>query len=107
MVDKLLLALSDSQLFTGTAVQIASLVQHCEIAVYHLQIVAELAFLSTVTHLVTVVAMSGYFIGNTGSNAPRVLIMLLNVGLLGYTSWFVYAYEAATDFNDSIQLGCY
>ncbi|KAH8742543.1 hypothetical protein F5883DRAFT_442187 [Diaporthe sp. PMI_573] len=107
VVDKLLLALNDSQLFTGTAVQIASLIQHCEITVYHLQIVAELAFLSTVTHLLTVVAMGEYFIHNARSNTPRVLVMLLNLGLLGYTTWFAYSYEAASDFDDSLQLGCY
>ncbi|KAK3311630.1 uncharacterized protein B0T15DRAFT_549305 [Chaetomium strumarium] len=107
VVDRLLLALNDSQLFTGTAVQVASLVQHCEITIYHLRIVAELAFLSTVTHLLTVVAMSGYFIDNAGSNTPRVLVMLLNLGLLGYTTWFAYLYEAASPFDESLQLGCY
>ncbi|KAF2108695.1 hypothetical protein BDV96DRAFT_670714 [Lophiotrema nucula] len=95
-LSKILLGLNDSQLFTGTAVQIVAIIQHCTISVYHFRIVTELAFLSTVTHLITLLVLEGYFIKDKKSNIPRVLVMLINLALLGYTSWNGYAFEMSS-----------
>ena len=108
VTQKFLISLNDSQLFTGTAVQIASIIQQCTISVYHFQVVTELAFLSTITHFLTLVVCYQYFAYNRWSNLPRVLVMLLNLGLLGYTSWFGYAYETSkSDRFKSSKLACY
>ncbi|KAF2116514.1 hypothetical protein BDV96DRAFT_611834 [Lophiotrema nucula] len=94
---KVLLGLNDSQLFTGTAVQIVAIIQHCSISVYHFQIITELAFLSTITHLLTLIALRSYFVQNRKSNVPRAFVMVLNLALLGYTSWVGYAFEMSPD----------
>ncbi|PSN70497.1 hypothetical protein BS50DRAFT_571720 [Corynespora cassiicola Philippines] len=105
---KVLNALNDSQLFTGTAVQLVALIQHCTISIYHYQIVTELASLSTVTHLLTLVALRNDFVKNPLSSLPRVLVMLLNLALLGYTSFFGWAYELdSLGRASSANLACY
>ncbi|KAF2463919.1 uncharacterized protein BDR25DRAFT_105488 [Lindgomyces ingoldianus] len=108
VVRKILNALNDSQLFTGTAVQIVSLIQHCTISIYHYQIVTELAYLSTVTHLLALVALRDDFVQDRLSNVPRVAVMILNLALLGYTSFYGYSYELSSlERKSSANLACY
>jgi hypothetical protein len=104
---KLLLGVNDTQLFTGTAVQIVSLVQLCTISIYHFNVVTELAYLSTVTHMLTLVALQRYFIVNRWANSVRVLVMVLNLALLGYTTWFDYALDTLSTREEGTQVACY
>ena len=69
---------------TGLAVQFTALLKHCELSIYHFQIVVELAFLTTVTHLLTLVALRNYFVENRWTSLPRIILMLANLGLLAY-----------------------
>lgn len=93
VLSKNLLAFSDTQLLTGLAIQFTGLLKHCDLTVYHWKIVTELAFLTTVTHLLAVVALRNYFVKNRWINLPRIFFMLANLGLLGYTSYVAYSYD--------------
>jgi hypothetical protein len=109
---KNLLSLSDTQLLTGIAIQFTAMLQHCSLSIYHFQIVIELAFLTSVTHLLTVVALRTYFVKNRWINLPRVFFMLGNLGLLGYTSFVAYSYdlagvEYAQQLDSSASLACF
>ncbi|KAF2635320.1 hypothetical protein P280DRAFT_196062 [Massarina eburnea CBS 473.64] len=101
-----LLALADTQLLTGLAVQFVALLQHCTLSVYHFQIVTELAFLTTVTHLLTVVTLRDYFVRYRWINLPRIFFMLGNLALLGYTSYISYTYEMA-GLDKTTSLACF
>lgn len=103
VLSKNLLALSDTQLLTGLAIQFTAMVKHCDITVYHFRIVTELAFLTTVTHLLTVIALRNYFVKNRWINMPRIFFMLGNLGILGYTSFVAYSYDlAGVDLSQSL-----
>lgn len=104
---KVLLGVNDTQLFTGTAVQIVSLVQLCTVSVYHFRVVTELAYLSTVTHLLTVVTLRHYFAENPWVNINRVLVMVVNLVLLGYTTWIEYALDTMNNSTDGMLVACY
>jgi len=95
VLSKNLLAFSDTQLLTGLAIQFTAMIKHCSMSVYHFRIVVDLAFLTTVTHLLTVVALRNYFVKNKWINLPRIFFMLANLGLLGYTSFVAYSYDLA------------
>jgi hypothetical protein len=106
ILSKNLLAFSDTQLLTGLAIQFTAIVKHCELSIYHFVIVVELAFLTTVTHLLTLVALRNYFVENRWVNAPRIFFMLANLGLLGYTSYVAYSYDIA-GLRASSPLACF
>ncbi|KAH3989722.1 hypothetical protein HBI56_126350 [Parastagonospora nodorum] len=106
VLSKNLLAFSDTQLLTGLAIQFTGLLKHCNMRVYHWKIVTELAFLTTVTHLLTVVALRNYFVKYRWINLPRIFFMLANLGLLGYTSYISYSYEFA-GLDISTELSCF
>ncbi|KAF2846863.1 hypothetical protein T440DRAFT_431995 [Plenodomus tracheiphilus IPT5] len=106
VLSKNLLAFSDTQLLTGLAIQFTAMLKHCQMSVYHFRVVTELAFLTTVTHLLTVVALRNYFVKNRWINLPRIFFMLGNLGLLGYTSFVAYSYELA-NINISQSLACF
>jgi hypothetical protein len=106
VLSKNLLSLSDTQLLTGLAIQITAMIKHCSMSVYHFRIVVDLAFLTTVTHLLTVVALRNYFVKNRWMNLPRIFFMLANLGLLGYTSFVAYSYDLA-DVALSDSLACF
>ena len=72
-------------------------------SVYHFRIVTDLAFLTTVTHLLTVVALRNYFVKNKWINLPRIFFMLGNLALLGYTSFISYSYDIVhLDLSDNL-----
>ena len=106
VLSKNLLAFSDTQLLTGLAIQFTGMLKHCDMSVYHWKIVTELAFLTTVTHLLAVVALRNYFVKNRWINLPRIFFMLANLGLLGYTSYVAYSYDLA-GLDLSTSLACF
>ena len=112
VLGKNLLALADTQLLTGIAIQFTAMLRHCKLSIYHFQIVIELAFLTTVTHLLTVVVLRNYFVKNRWINLPRVFLMLGNLGVLGYTSFVAYSYDLAGNeytsrLDSSASLACF
>ena len=109
VLSKNLLAFSDTQLVTGLAIQFTALVKHCHMTIYHFRIVTELAFLTTVTHLLTVIALRNYFVKNKWINLPRIFFMLANLGLLGYTSFVSYSYDLINEvpLDQSMSLACF
>ncbi|KAF2627942.1 hypothetical protein BU25DRAFT_305275, partial [Macroventuria anomochaeta] len=106
VLSKNLLAFSDTQLLTGLAIQFTAMIKHCSMSVYHFRIVTDLAFLTTVTHLLTVVALRDYFVRNKWINLPRIFFMLANLALLGYTSFISYSYDIV-DLHLSDSLACF
>ncbi|KAF2729133.1 hypothetical protein EJ04DRAFT_568933 [Polyplosphaeria fusca] len=106
VLSKNLLAFSDTQLLTGLAIQFTAMLKHCDLSIYHFQVVTELAFLTTVTHLLTLVALRDYFVKYRWINLPRVFFMLGNLALLGYTSFVAYSYDLA-GLDLSASLACY
>jgi hypothetical protein len=94
--------LSDQQLVTGPAIILAALVQHCQLSVYEFQVVNSLAFLSSTKHLATLVMLRQYLRENKVVRNIRVTAMVLNLGLLIYTT--IVAYTAFT--VDSSQVEC-
>lgn len=106
VLSKNLLAFSDTQLLTGLAIQFTAMLQHCQMSVYHFRVVTELAFLTTVTHLLAVIALRNYFVKNRWINLPRIFFMLGNLGVLGYTSFVSYSYDLA-DLDLSMSLACF
>jgi hypothetical protein len=101
-----LLAFSDTQLLTGLAIQFTALLKHCELSIYHFQIVTELAFLTTVVHLLCLIALRDYFVANKWSNLPRVTVIIGNLVMQGYTSYVSYSYGLA-GLNVSAHLACF
>ncbi|KAF2118168.1 hypothetical protein BDV96DRAFT_488032 [Lophiotrema nucula] len=106
VLSKNLLAFSDTQLLTGLAIQFTAMLQHCKLSIYHFQIVTELAFLTTVTHLLCVVTLRNYFVKYKWVNLPRIICMLGNLALLGYTSFVAYSYDLA-GLDLSASLACF
>ncbi|ORY08225.1 hypothetical protein BCR34DRAFT_14578 [Clohesyomyces aquaticus] len=106
VLSKNLLSISDTQLLTGLAIQFTAMLQHCKLTIYHFQIITELAFLTTVTHLLTVVTLRDYFVQNKWINLPRIFSMFGNLALLGYTSFVAYSYELA-GLELSSSLACF
>ena len=97
-----MLTLSDQQLVTGPAMIVATLVQHCQLSVYEFQVVNSLAFLSSTTHLATLVMLRQYLRENKVVRNIRVIAMVLNLGLLVYTT--IVAYTAfSVDNSNPIQ----
>jgi hypothetical protein len=108
VLSKNLLALSDTHLLTGIAIQFTALLQQCHISIYHFQVVTKLAFLTTVTHLLTLITLRNYFVKNRWINLPRVISMVGNLALLGYTSFITYSYDLTDNKLDiSSSLACY
>jgi hypothetical protein len=91
----------------GTVLQVVSLAQLCTISICHFRVVTELAYLSTVTHLLTLVALRHFFIANRWVIVSRVLIMILDLALLGYTTWIDYALDTLETSEDGTQIACY
>jgi hypothetical protein len=106
VLGRMLLACSDIQIITALGIQVVALMRGCEMSMYHFQIVADLAWLSSVTHVVTVAALRDCFVKERWGSAPRVCLMLGNLGLVGYTSFVAYSYDVA-DSDLSMSLPCF
>lgn len=105
---KILLGLSDTQLLTGLGMQLAVLFIHCGITIYHFWIAINLAYLSTITHLLTMVALKSYFIEHRMSSILRLFLIVFNVGLFCYAAFILDGLSYANNFLDGTQLlACY
>src|SRR2546423_1343723 len=86
---RLILSFSDLQLITGIAILIAAFSKHCLISIYHLRIVAELAWFSGNMHLASVTAPRKPFKERSTIMTCRVILMLIMFLLLTVTMLWV------------------
>ena len=83
------LSFSDQQILTGLAILISGYVQlSCRgLAVYHWQIVVDLAFFSSVTHLTTLTCLRTYFQTRNLLRLIRLIFMGVLAAMLGCALW--------------------
>ena len=83
------LSSSDQQVLTGLAILISGYVQlGCRgLAVYHWQIVVDLAFFSSVTHLTTLTCLRTYFQTRNFLRRIRLIFMGILATMLGCALW--------------------
>jgi hypothetical protein len=99
-----ILTLSDQQLVTGLAMMIAALVRHCSLSYYEFSVVANLAWLSSTTHLTTLIVLQPYLETRPILRWVRVIGIFCNLVLLLYFTLVTSAASAASaDGSASIQ----
>lgn len=98
-----ILSLSDQQLVTGPAMVVAALSQRCNISVYEFNIVSSVAWLSSTTHLSTLIVLRQYFRQNGTVRNIRIVGMLVNLSLVIYT---VILTNASTFVDGSVHIEC-
>lgn len=105
---KALLGLSDTQLLTGIGMQFTALIDHCTLSIYHFLIAVSLALMSTITHLMTMVALRQYFTEHPLSSIPRIVLIVFNVGLFCYEAFVADGLGFNNNVGDISQsLACY
>ncbi|PVH69689.1 hypothetical protein DL98DRAFT_541406 [Cadophora sp. DSE1049] len=77
-----ILALSDQQVVTGLAVLITGYAQRCSISGHHFQLIANLAWFSSTTHLSTIAVLQQYLIRHPVIKYIRVIGIFAVLGLL-------------------------
>jgi hypothetical protein len=77
ILDKLILNLSDQQLATTLAILIVVFIRQCEISNYHLNLACDIAWFSTITHLLSVIVLRKYWRQET-----RRLIRYIRITLM-------------------------
>jgi hypothetical protein len=85
ILDRLILNLSDQQLATCFAILVTALIRYCQISLYHLNLITDLAWFSTITHLLSIIILRHYWLQESKKLAlyvRSVLIMLAIVMLL-------------------------
>lgn len=94
---------SDQQIITGLAILINGFFQlSCRgLAVYHWQIVVDLAWFSSVTHLTTLTCLRTYFKKRHVLGLIRTVCMVVIAGLLGCALWST---GYLNDFDSSVDL---
>ena len=99
VLERFILSLSDQQLVTGLAVLIAGFARWNEISIYHWEIITDLAFTSSNTHIATLVVLRRHFRErkNWWPRMLRVTFMVILAILLfvanvytGYIQWNNY-----------------
>ena len=105
---KVLLGLSNTQLLTGIGIQLTALIDHCTLSIYHYWIAVNLAQLSTITHLMTTVALRHYFLEHARSSIIRVALILFNIALYLYQAFVADSLQYSNNVGDISQsLACY
>jgi hypothetical protein len=86
---------------------IAGYVKYCEISVYHFIIVTDLAWLSSVPHLLSVSCLRGYFAENPGTRDARAVGMVCFFFMLVVSCVFeVYHNQISPNIDWSALLRC-
>lgn len=96
VIEKSILSLNDQQLVTGTAILIAGFYKFSSISVYHFSMAGNLAWLSSSTHLMTLIVMKKYFHDHKLFRNTRVLLLtimglllLINTIFRSHEEWFI------------------
>lgn len=85
-----MLGFSDQQLVTGICIQISGFLYICDITYYHLRIVYATAFLSSVTHIVSLMILRDYFTRHRYLSLFRVVCVCINLWMLLATHWLSF-----------------
>lgn len=107
VLERFVLSLSDQQLVTGIAILSAGWIRHSKEKVYDFQMITDLAWMSSNTHLLAVGFLRDYFKKHQDTRYWRLTIMGCNFVLLfvaniytGELYWFDdFAYPAQCDFD--------
>lgn len=100
-----ILTLSDQQLVTGLAMMIAALVRHCSLSYYEFSVVANLAWLSSTTHLTTLAVLQPYLQTRPVLRYVRIIGIFCNLALLLYFT-LVNGAAAAAHADGSASIQC-
>jgi hypothetical protein len=76
VLKRVILGFADQQLVTGLAILITGYMKYCSISVYHFNVVTDLAWLSSVTHLLSVSCLRDYFVEHPGIRDARAIGMV-------------------------------
>lgn len=82
VLTQLILGLSDQQLLTGIAILIVGFTESCTISSFHFWVVFDLAWFSSVTHLVSLRTLQDYLSDHHRFRDLRVFLMLANYAML-------------------------
>jgi len=77
ILDRLVLSLSDQQLATCFAILATALIRSCQISMYHLDTVCDLAWFSTITHLLSIIVLRHYWLQDSKKVALYVRSVLI------------------------------
>ena len=110
VLEKVILSLSDQQLLTGLAILTAGLLRHCSLSVYHFEMVYELAWFSSSTHMTSLSALRNYLFARPRLRNWRVCLMAVMFCLLvayvvmsSHRSWYEsWPYRAQCLFDNLI-----
>ena len=100
---KLIITLSDQQLVTVPAMMVAALAQHCQISCYEFQVVTSMAYLTSTTHLATLVILRQYFRKHKRARDMRAVGMTFNMTLLLFC---LLVSDASYDVDSSVSVQC-
>ena len=87
---KILLCFCDQQLITGICIQISGFLCICNISYYHLRVVYVTAFLSSVTHIVSLMILQDYFTRYRYLSIFRIIFVCINLWMLLVTHWLSF-----------------
>lgn len=81
-LEAFVLSMSDQQLVTGLAMMSATLAQRCNTSLHEYQVVANLAWLASATHVSTLLVLRKYFYEHKVVRDVRVVAIVVNLLLL-------------------------
>ena len=97
MLKQVLLGFADQQLVTGLAILIAGYMKYCSISVYHFNVVTDLAWLASVTHLLSVSCLRDYFVEHPGIRDARAIGMVCFFIMLAVSCCIFEVHHAFSD----------
>ena len=95
ILDQLIMNLSDQQLATSIAILVTAFIRQCQLSNFHLKVVSDLAWFSTITHLLSMVVLRVHWMKATRQRVLwiRVIIMVCVVIMLAFTLIWAPQYE--------------
>ena len=83
------LAFSDLQIVTGISLAVSGYSQlHCQLAIYDAQMIIDLVWFSSITHLATLTSLRRYFRKRPALRLWRMTCMAITAGMLSYALIF-------------------
>jgi hypothetical protein len=95
ILDQLILNLIDQQLATSIAILVTTYIRQCQISNFHLNVVSDLAWFSTITHLLSTVVLRAHWMEDTRQRVLhiRVVLMVCVVSMLCFNLLWSPQYE--------------
>jgi hypothetical protein len=97
VLDRLILGLSDQQIATSLIYLITAFTQRCEISNYHLNIVCDIAWFSTVTHFLSLVVLRVYWTeeGHRLALNIRIALVLCVIIFLAFALFWSSTFDSS------------